>query len=72
MPTCLARNILGSQIGYMRGLLTYLERRGGEMLTILVIGSELMKSRRFDRKIVTHRAEDGSGVGSAIIAGTLF
>jgi hypothetical protein len=56
----------------MRGLSTYLERRGGEISSILVIGCELMTFRRLDRKIVTHRAEDGSGVGSAIIAGTLF
>ena len=56
----------------MRGLSTYLERRGGEIPSILVIKFELMKSLWFDRKIVTHRAEDGSGVGSAIIAGTLF
>lgn len=75
----LNRNILGSQTGYMKGFKTSLETRAGEGIDVPWLHLWLtwcsLTHHRMTKKIgdlsniVTHHAEDGSGVGSAIIAG---
>lgn len=49
----------------MKAWSIYLERRAGEFLVAFLISDRL----KHCRNIVTYHAEDGSGVGSAIIAG---
>jgi hexokinase len=61
-----SRNIRSLRIGYMRVWWIYLERRDGGCYFFL---SCFLRLIGCFRNIVTHHAEDGSGVGSAIIAG---
>ena len=62
------RNIQDLRIGYTRDWSTYLERKEGKSH-----GSHFLRIQdtkaKVRRNIVTSHAEDGSGVGSAIIAG---
>ena len=62
------RNTLGSLTGYMRDSSIFLARKEGLCLFHIII--QVLDN--FERNIITHHAEDGSGVGSAIIAGSCF
>lgn len=64
-----SRNIRSLRIGYMRVWWIYLGRRDGECSAYLPWFFPTVLIDHGFRNIVTHHAEDGSGVGSAIIAG---
>lgn len=68
------RNTLGLLTGYMRDSSIFLARREGlySFHVIFQVLASLVFLNNLKRNIITHHAEDGSGVGSAIIAGSCF
>jgi len=66
----LVRNILDLRIGYMKVWSTFSARGEGWLLPMKV--RDWRSQSEYRRNITTYHAEDGSGVGSAIIAGLLL
>lgn len=64
----ISRNILGLPTGFMRVYKISLERRESMSFLLTSFYTNPLIAL-FKRNIITHHAEDGSGVGSAIIAG---
>jgi hexokinase len=66
----LVRNIPDLRIGYMKAWSTFSAREEGWLFPMKV--REFVLTNEHCRNITTYHAEDGSGVGSAIIAGLLL